>query len=171
MNSGKSVTVMHLHTDVCAVLVIFFVFVLTSSMRCLMGNVSFRLFLAYKVCGIKTKKKKDLTVLQFICLWLCSSFTPFKFVHVKSEIQIYNKSRYEWTLCKMRLFQSVYSCLCASLGLCKASVSLLISFPYACLSWCVRVCSFIWRSESEIKHSLEKYSSRAEQKKTCLRFI
>lgn len=33
------------------------------------------------------------------------------------------------------------------------------------------VCVFMWWSESEIKHSLEKYSTRAEQKKTCCRFI
>lgn len=74
--------------------------------------------------------------------------------------------------CKSTKYECVfYVSVCVSMASASPSVSHLISFPCACVWQCVRVCSYMWWSDSEIKHSLEKYSTRAERKKTRCRFI
>lgn len=91
-------------------------FVLTSSMFRLPG-----------VC----RRGGGMEVLRFRCVAVVRGFVY--------EWKDSTKKNYKYTTDQSMSGLCVYKSVCVSLGLCKPSVSHLISFPYARLWWCVCV--------------------------------
>lgn len=125
----------------------------------------FFLLVACKFCAIKTKADEGSIFGVYECVL---STQKFGFVYKDAHTLIVKRGQYKIQMHYLSNKEWIWSvCLCVSLGLCKA-LFLRLDFISICLS--LLVCSFEGRSQN-IKHSLEKYSTQAEQKKLRCRFI